>query len=1201
MKVSLLSVLLFLSGMVKATNYYVDASATSAIQNGTLASPWKTLSQVSSNMSSFVAGDIISFKKGGTYPGQLVVNRSGAAGNPITFNSYGTGNAPVFSGTGSRISYLIYIFNRSYITFDGINVTDPTLSPTDRTIQSNIERAFYLDGTSANIIIRNCSISLVGVGVFLTASGNTIEKCTIENLRMVVNTNNGGYDDYGANAFVIDDANNTITNNIIRGCWANSYDFTYDGGAIEFNGPEASNNKIMYNTIIDCNGVMEMGSNSTVGVQTGNVIAYNKMINNGSLLYINNTGPFAVNVSNHQFYNNVIVETVVGRLSDQYLAGMASASASAGIVVMKNNIFWLTNGVDVARSGQFSGSQLTHEDNIFKLGTGSVLNFTASATELTTNSSNIFANVSTQDPTAWDYVPSSTSPAIDFGQNVGIPKDFAGNIVPTVPNSGILETGSGSIPAITAIATAGTITCNGGTATVTVTASGGTAPYTGTGTFTVSAGSYTYTVTDATGLTGTTTINVNQPAVLIANIAAGTIATYGGTTSLTVSVTGGTASYSYKLNNGVYQSSNVFTSLTAGTYSITVKDANGCTYSKNVTITQPAYSSLAITAIAGFISCNQGTTTVTVNATGGTPPYSGTGTYTVTAGTYSYSVTDATNATRSTSVTIVQPPALSATVTTGTISSFGGSTNVTVAASGGTLSYSYKLDNGSYQSGNIFSGVLAGAHTITVMDGKGCTIVKSITLSQPANTAFAAVANAGTILCNGGSTTVAVTATGGTAPYTGTGTFTVNAGTYSYTIRDAAGRIKNISVTINQPAALTLTLNAGTIAINGGVTSLTVTAGGGTGAYSYKLNNGSYQSSNVFTGVVAGTYTVTVKDANGCTASKSITITQPSQGVLQASSSAGTISCNGGTTTVTVSASGGTAPYTGTGTFTVSAGTYSYTVRDAAGASKSTTITVSQPAALAATVAAGTISAYGGTTSLTVTASGGTSPYTYKLNNGSYQASKTFSAVPAGTHSITIADAKGCTIVKSITITQPLQILLVSSTNNSCRFTWDGTVTVSAGGGVPPYTYQINSFGYGVTATFINLGPNTYTLSAKDATGTISTMPVTILASSLSCTTRSGKGDQDEQAVTATTVEKENFDIIAYPNPSSAEFYLRINNGSTEVAEITVMNMEGKIVERLKSNGRPVIQLGKNLSSGNYVVSVKQGGKIKTTAILKSN
>ena len=79
MKVSLLSVLLFLSGMVKATNYYVDASTTSAIQNGTLASPWKTLSQVSSNMSSFVAGDIISFKKGGTYPGQLVVNRSGAA------------------------------------------------------------------------------------------------------------------------------------------------------------------------------------------------------------------------------------------------------------------------------------------------------------------------------------------------------------------------------------------------------------------------------------------------------------------------------------------------------------------------------------------------------------------------------------------------------------------------------------------------------------------------------------------------------------------------------------------------------------------------------------------------------------------------------------------------------------------------------------------------------------------------------------------------------------------------------------------------------------------------------------------------------------------------------------------------------------------------------------------------------------------
>src|SRR5205814_5417864 len=97
-----------------------------------------------------------------------------------------------------------------------------------------------------------------------------------------------------------------------------------------------------------------------------------------------------------------------------------------------------------------------------------------------------------------------------------------------------------------------------------------------------------------------------------------------------------------------------------------------------------------------------------------------------------------------------------------------------------------------------------------------------------------------------------------------------------------------------------------------------------------------YSGTGNFTRVV-GSYTFVVTDANGCTASTSITLTQPTQ--LVASSSSGNIACFGGTTTVTVSASGGTAPYSGTGNFTRGAGSYTFVVDQKNGVKASTSIT----------------------------------------------------------------------------------------------------------------------------------------------------------------------------------------------------------------------------------------------------------------------
>lgn len=1080
LKTTMLIMATFIAGALQATNYYVDASTTATLQNGSQANPWKTLAQVNSNMSLFAAGDFISFKRGGTYAGQLSVSRSGTAGNPITFNAYGTGADPIFSGTGSRITYLVYVNNRSYVTFDGINITDPTLSLTDRTQQSKIERAFYIDGSSNNVVIKNCSISLAGVGVYLVGSNNTIDNCTIENLRMVVNTNDGGYDDYGANPVVVSSSNNNITNNRFLSCWANSYDFGYDGGAVEFFGPNTNNNFVGYNVMSDNNGLVEFGS-SNGGTSTGNKFVYNKLINNGSLFYINNSGPFAITVSNLQFYNNVIVETVAQRLFESYLGSMAASSTNAGIVVLKNNVFWLSTGIDVARSGQLTGAQMVHEDNIYKLGTGSVLNFTANTTELTTTSNSIFTNTTSSDPVQWNYLPATTSPAIDFGQNLGLARDFEGNPVPAVPNSGVLE--SAAANTLSASATAGTISCNGGTTSVTVSGNGGTAPYTGTGTFTVSAGTHNYTITDAAGLTKTVTIVVPQPTAIAVTVTTGTIATFGGTTSVSVAATGGTgSSYSYSINGGNYQATANFTGIPAGNHSVNVKDVNACVATKTFSITQPAANPLSATSTAGTISCNGGTTTVTVSGAGGTAPYTGTGTFTVGAGTHTYTVTDANGVTQTTSVNITEPSAIVVSATAGNITVFGGTTTVSASAFGGTGSYTYKLNNGSYQTSASFANVPAGNHTITVKDANGCTSVKNVSISQPAS-ALSVSATPGTISCNGGTTTVTVSGSGGTAPYTGTGSFTVGAGTHNYTITDANGVTQTTSVTVTEPSLIVADATAANIPVFGGTTTITASATGGTGSYTYKLNNGAYQSSNTFSNVAAGTHTIRVRDANSCIVSKTITITQPAS-ALSASSAAGTISCNGGTTTVTVSGSGGTAPYTGTGTFTVSAGTHTYTVTDANGATQTTSVSVTEPSAIVVNAAAGTIAVFGGTTTVTASANGGTGAYTYKLNNGAYQSSNTFSNVAAGNHTVTVMDANGCTSVKNITISQPAAaILSVTATAGTISCNGGSTnVTVTAIGGTAPYTG---------TGTFTaTAGTVTYTV--RDANGTTQTATVNI-------------------------------------------------------------------------------------------------------------
>jgi hypothetical protein len=262
-----------------------------------------------------------------------------------------------------------------------------------------------------------------------------------------------------------------------------------------------------------------------------------------------------------------------------------------------------------------------------------------------------------------------------------------------------------------------------------------------------------------------------------------------------------------------------------------------------------------------------------------------------------------------------------------------------------------------------------------------------------------------------------------------------------------------------------------------GLGTVTATFSDGIGTYQCKLDNGSFGSCTspfTYNNVGSGSHTVTVKDSSpggGCQkTTNAVTITIPS--AVNASSSNTTILCHGGNSTVTVSATGGTAPYSGTGTFSVPAGTYSYTVTDHNGCLSTTTGTITEPDAVVASSSNTAILCHGGNSTVTVSATGGTAPYS---------GTGTFS-VPAGTYSYTVTDANGCTATTTGNIRQPTALTL--SLVAGCAGTHDGSITATFGGGTGPYQVKIDSGNYTTQTspyTFTGLTGGQHTVTVRDA------------------------------------------------------------------------------------------------------------------------
>jgi uncharacterized repeat protein (TIGR02059 family) len=443
MKKLLIIIFAFFNIIASATTYYVSSSGNDS-NNGTSAStPWKTIAKI--NSSSFSPGDQILSNKGDIWStGNIVFPSSGTSGNPITISSYGSGNAPVFSYTGA--SYLIRLTNKQYVVIDGIKIIDNTMSATDHSITSKIWYAIGLNNSS-NITIKNCDISLVGIGIEVSnGSGyETISNNHIYNLRMVINTPGGG-DDFGANPLIIGGSNNLITQNTFEEAWAPSYDYKYDGGAIEFfsnGGASISNNKITNNTVVNCNGFLEIGAASG-GACANNLIAYNKIVNCGIIGSYHTTDAMKMDISNLQYYNNVVIETV-SQYTNPGVLFYSPGAYPSGMLFVKNNIFWMSNGTDITWGG-FTTTQMNHSNNIFRMSSGSV-GIPLASSEIQSSTATLFIDASGV-PSNWNLRPANGSPSINAGVNVGLTSDFAGSPLNNPPSIGVYESGSATAPAV---------------------------------------------------------------------------------------------------------------------------------------------------------------------------------------------------------------------------------------------------------------------------------------------------------------------------------------------------------------------------------------------------------------------------------------------------------------------------------------------------------------------------------------------------------------------------------------------------------------------------------------------------------------------------------------------------------------------------------------------------------------------------------
>ncbi|HNP20377.1 MAG TPA: T9SS type A sorting domain-containing protein [Fulvivirga sp.] len=915
-------VMIFGSFSINAqTIFYVDAGATGA-NNGT---SWPNAFielQTAIDVAEINSPAQVWVKAGTYYP---------TAGTDRTISFIMKNDVEIyggFAGAETLLSQRDWKANETILSGDiGVlgNKNDNTLNVINNDYLSTapLTASAILDG----VIVENGFNTLAltvngGAGIRNTHSSPIIRNCTIRNNELI-----GGF---GSGILNTGESNPTIVGCIfyknINAAW---------GGAISYRAENRSNTFV----------------NNTASTIANCVFYENTAGQVGGAIYISN---YLVHL-----INNTITENE------------ASGSGGAGITYLEfdpggpnvndalyiNNIVWgniSTNASGLSQIGMFqSGPQLTN--NIVEgglVGTNSI------------DVDPLFNDVPNNDFSI-NYCGSS---AIDAGTSTNLPIILSTDIDQnTRVFNGTIDIGAYEsqivMPFYSAIETTdvscfgaadGEVSMNAGGGVGTVSFSVDGINYTTNTTITgLDIGSYTLSMKDANNCITTSPITILQPTELILSSSNTNVTCNGDNDgSITVNATGSSGTYQYQLNAGVFQSSNIFPNLGAGSYVVTVRDQGtiSCVVSTGtITITEPGV--LSIPGINKIdVTCNGADDGIfAFSRTGGTPPYEqsldginfqSSSFSNLSPGSYTMTMRDSKGCTVLESFVINEPSALELNLSKVDLICNGGVTGeIDVIPSGGTSPYEYALDGTTFQSSTNFSSLSAGSYTVTIKDGNSCTTTESIQIIEP--DAFDLNASLTHITCSGnGDGSITLAATGGTSPYEysidgvnfSTTTVYGNLSEDEYTISliDVNACTYSEKLTITSPDVLTASTSVLEVTCSGESDGAsTITASGGTAPYEYSIDGTNFQSDNEMSGLSAGNYTVTIRDANSCTSEKDFEITEPDVLTLSAAfdGSQAILTPIGGTAPYSYSVDG--TAFQSASNFILGNGQYTFTVKDA--------------------------------------------------------------------------------------------------------------------------------------------------------------------------------------------------------------------------------------------------------------------------------
>lgn len=581
---------------------------------------------------------------------------------------------------------------------------------------------------------------------------------------------------------------------------------------------------------------------------------------------------------------------------------------------------------------------------------------------------------------------------------------------------------------------------------------------------------------------------------------------------------------SYSNDNGInYQTGSLFSNLGENDYDVIVMDGLGCTDTNIVSVGNNGTLTFNDTTLIhptcygytdGQIDLDVSSTAlpITYSIDGGISQssniFSGLGT-----GTYSVVALDFNNCTDTTIVTLVEPDSITFDTLSVEPLCFG-DCNGSISfsnAQGGNGSYSFSIDNGiTSQTSTNFSNLCAGTYDLVVIDGASCQSSLQMIISEPS--VLTLVMTIDSASCNGvPDGVVTSTVNGGTPTYSynwnglamnnqfqATG---IPAGTYDLTITDANGcTIDSLNYEVGQPVAVAVGSISSTVPTCFGDDNGTITVTSGSNITGYSLDGITFQTTNVFTGLNSGTYTVFVQDGNGCMNSQATTVSSNSIVTADATSTVSTI-CVGESVNLIGTGTGGVGTLTyswdnglGTGANQLvsptTTTTYELTVTDENGCSAVSYVTITVNPPITVTAFSDVTICPGGSTSLSSFATGGDGAgnplnYTYIWSNGTTGMNQNVSPTATTTYSVYATDGCGSasdTAYVTVTVSTPPIVDFALNNNKGCL-----PVSVSfTDNGDGTGTTCLWNFGDGYTSTDCGNVVHTYNQSGiYDVTFTV--------------------------------------------------------------------------------------------------------------------